>query len=123
MTTNPMEPVQKLLAAFSKQIEDLGMEVHTFALLPNPAGPPHMVQVMLAFDGKDLDGLTGDDEKDGAAKDKVDLSDEEKAMFDMLARDTERSAEEEKAGEAAAALMRLKESLEGGGDKGIFGDD
>lgn len=118
--TDPMEPVQKLMEAFQKEIEPLGLEVHTFALLPNPDGPPHMVQAMLTFNGEELTAI-----QEQAAQDVLndtDLSDEERAMFEALTREEKRSDDEAKAEEAAAALQRLQESLEKGSDGGILGD-
>lgn len=112
--TDPMEPVKKLMEAFQKEIEPLGLHLHTFALLPNPDGPPHAVQAMLTFDGTELDALAKDDGD-------ITLSSEEKDAFEMMERDLARSTEDEKAAETAEALRKLQESLEQG--TGILGDD
>lgn len=112
--TDPMEPVRKLMDEFGKRIEALGLTLHTFALLPNPDGPPHTVQAMLTFDGADLAAVAG-------PGDDAHLSLEEKDAFDMLARDMERSTADEKAAEAAEALRKMQEDLEKG-NGGILGD-
>lgn len=114
--SDPMEPVQKLMEAFGKEIESLGLHLHTFALLPNPDGPPHMVQAMLTFDGSDLDAIgTGTPDSDAA------LSTDEKEVFDMLERDFMRSTEDDAAAKAAESLRKMQEDLENG--KGVLGDD
>lgn len=116
--TDPMEPAKKLMDAFAKEVEPLGLHLHTFALLPNPDGPPHMVQVMMTFDDADLAGAIG---AQPGEPDDANLSVDEKDAFEMLARDFERSSEEEKAAEAAEGLRRMQQELEKG--KGILGDD
>lgn len=109
--SDPMEPLQNLMEAFGKEIEALGLYLHTFAILPNPDGPPHMVQAMLTFDG--LPGDTNDNDSP--------LTVEEKDVFEMLERDFMRSSEEDAAAEAAKSLRKMQEDLENG--KGLLGDD
>lgn len=118
--SDPMEPVKKLMEAFEKEIEPLGLQVHTFALLPNPDGPPHMVQAMLTFDGQELAAIQSQVEED-VLRDTT-LSPEEEAMFAALTREEQRTDEQQKADETAEALKRLQESLEKGTDGGILGD-
>jgi hypothetical protein len=116
MTTDPMEPVKKLMQRLTEEVRPLGLEVHTFALLPNPDGPPHAVQAVFMFSGEGMEdpkALDGD----------IQLTDEERDVFEMLERDVTRSTEQEKADEAAAAAAKLLKDLEGGTSGGILGDD
>jgi hypothetical protein len=113
--TDPMEPAKKLMEAFGKQIESLGLHLHTFAILPNPEGPPHTVQAMLIFDGADIEAVVAGDDPTTA------LTIDERDAFDMLARDIERSSADDKAAEAAEALKKMEEELKN--KRGILGDD
>lgn len=112
--SDPMEPARKLMEAFGKQVEALGLTLHTFAILPNPEGAPHSVQAMLTFDGSDLEEVLG-------KVDDAPLSLDEKDAFDMLARDMERTDADEKADAAAESLRKMQEDLEK--NRGILGDD
>lgn len=120
--SDPMEPVQKLMEAFAKEIEPLGLHLHTFALLPNPDGPPHSVQAMLLFDGADLPTMPGNVNPDDVLRD-GELTIDEKDAFDMLARDMERSTQKETADDIAAKLKKMEEDLKGGADILDLGDD
>lgn len=118
--TDPMEPLKKLMAAFSQEIEPLGLHVHTFALLPNPDGPPHSIQAMLLFDGQELEAVSGSPEdmlRDG------ELTLDERDAFEMLARDMERSTQRETADDIAARLKKMQDDLESGADILDLGDD
>lgn len=119
--SDPMEPVQKLMAAFAKEIEPLGLHLHTFALLPNPDGPPHSVQAMLLFDGAEVPALNAGN-PDDILKD-GELTVDEKDAFEMLARDMERSTQAETAEDIAARLQKMQEDLEGGKDILDLGED
>lgn len=114
MADDPIDGIRKLGQRFIEEMEKLGLHVHTFAVLPNFDGGPHMIQAALTFDGDEVD------EKVGKA-DAV-LSPEEAKMFDDMQRDLQRSTEEEKAQDAADGLRKLAADLERPQD-GILGDD
>lgn len=104
---NPMEPFSIIRQRFTKEVQDVGLNVHAFAVLPDlDPDAVHTCQVIVMAD----DEWKPADERDDAVSD---------PEFEKVIADAEKAEREQKQIEQREQLEQLREDLRKNPSKGI----
>ena len=126
--SDPMEPLKKLCEQLEKVAKECGLELHTFAVLPNMEGGPHMVQAMMIFDDSNNSlaarhaAAVAGPEKDTPEHERIEDADEAAATneaFEAMMKGQQKTEEELQMEDAARRAQAMAEDLM----KGNLGGD
>lgn len=112
---DPLDGVKKIGDALGKVAAEIGLQMHTFAVVPDFTGTSHVIQAVFMIDEDKLAPAAPVDEEQA----KVDA--EFKRMEDELLREAAKEAEAAKMSDAGARMLELQRRLQDG--KSILGDD
>lgn len=112
MANDPMDPIKKLCEHLEKVAKEAGLELHTFAVLPNMDNGPHMVQAMFVFDEDAQKAVAAEATRENVPEhERIDDADEVNAAFEAMMKGQQKTEEELKMEEAAASAQRMAEDL------------
>lgn len=117
---DPMDPIKKLCEHLEKVAKDTGLDLHTFAVLPNMEGGPHMVQAMFIFDdsnnslaARHAAAMAGP-EKDTPEHERIEDAEEAaktNAAFEEMMKGQQKTEEELRMDAAAESARKMAEDL------------
>jgi hypothetical protein len=107
-----MDPIKKLCEHLEKVAKEAGLELHTFAVLPNMDNGPHMVQAMFIFDEDAQKAVAAEATREQTPEhERLDDADEVNAAFEEMMKGQQKSEEEKKVDDAAASALRMAQDL------------
>lgn len=116
---DPLEPVKRLGKHLQRVAEEAGLELHTFAVLPNFEDGPSVIQAMFVFDetatAKAAAAASVPEHEKVDSPDQADFD----KQFEEMMRGQKKNEEQDKMDDAAAAALRMAQDLM----KGTMGGD
>jgi hypothetical protein len=110
-----MDPIKKLCERLEEVGKQVGLELHTFAVLPNMDGGPHMVQAMWVMDEEAQQQAAQQAAASAVPEheriEDADMAAKTNALFEEMMKGQQKSEEEQKVDDAAASALRMAQDL------------